>query len=82
MTGRTCTKPRVTGPQWAVLYRLPASAGAFAPRPRGTHGTTIATLLAAGLIERDAAGSGLYRRTAAGDAAVATMTSSGAQRDA
>jgi hypothetical protein len=73
MTGRSRTKPPVTGPQWAALCRLPGSDGAFAPRPRWTHGTTIATLLAMGLIERDAAGRDLYRRTAAGDAAVAAV---------
>jgi len=73
MTGRTRTKPVVTGPQWAALYRLPGSSSAPAPRPRWTHGTTMAKLLAMGLIERDAAGRDLYRRTAAGDAAVAAV---------
>lgn len=66
------TSPRLSGPQAATLWRLPPAYADFAPRPKFTHGITIAALMQAGLVERDPAGSGLYRRTAAGDAAAAT----------
>jgi hypothetical protein len=57
----------LTGPMRVALHRLPSPGEAPQPRPKWTHRITIERLLALGLIEE--VERGLYRRTAAGEAA-------------
>lgn len=63
------TAPALTGPMRLALRRLPAAGAAPAPRPRWTHRRTLERLLRLGLVEEPSPG--LYRRTAAADAALA-----------
>jgi hypothetical protein len=61
----------LSGPQWSTLWRWSPAGCDPAPRPHHVHNSTIAVLMQRGLIERDADGRGLYRRTQAGDQAIA-----------
>jgi hypothetical protein len=59
---------RMTGPMRATLLRLPPPWETPQVRPKWTHRVTIERLLGLGLIEE--VSPGLYRRTAAGQAAL------------
>jgi hypothetical protein len=66
----------LSGPQRAALLRVAPAGAEPQARPRWTHRSTILALLSAGLIEE--VSPGLYRRTPAGEAALAPQRESAA----